>query len=1041
MNKIYRTVYNETTGTWVAVEETAKSHRKSNGVVNETAPTRGAGCLKKFSIAAAVAALVSPFVAGEAQAEVMCKKNDGTLVVIANGRTCLDAGYNKLSNLSWNDGKVESTGGDRQNDVAWGKATARGGNATAWGSSATLAEGSNTTAFGQGVIARGFNSTAWGYETQTDEESRNATAFGKETFAAKERSTAFGWKTQALKDQATAFGQESIADGVNSTAFGLKSKVYADNALGALGGIVNTGATNSAAIGGNATVSSANAYVIGQGASINTGSSGSVALGGQGTGDNQTTIGTGATNSFAAIGGKVANGATGAVAVGNNAQAKKQNAIAVGSGSLANSTKHIAIGTGATTSDTLKNAMAIGNDTFALGVDSIAVGGDAYSRGNGTVSLGGSASAKNKGSIAIGHNANSGKADEVASGQTIAIGQNTNNTIEAPGAQSIAIGAETVSQGIASIAIGGDDIVTVADDEGGTGVGATTKAGGDVSMAIGMLSQSDGDFSQVIGYKNTTSDAAKYSLAAGYKNSITGENATAVGQKNTVSDEKSIAVGYGNNVSNSSISVGDSNIVSGKQSIAVGYGHNITGDNSGAFGDPSNISGSYSYATGNNNTISADNSFVVGNNSTVSTKNTYVIGSKVTGTTKENSVFLGDESAYVEAGTGTTMAINKYDADYTIGTATYKNEFAAQEAVGVVSVGAGGKERRIQNVSAGFIGKNSTDAINGSQLYQAYEDLQWQTTVTADGGKVEVAIDDPQVIGKYSGSLNQGNVNFKAGKGIEIETANSGSLDMTFKVRKEDGHTVNAGKIEGGTDDQYWDSTQVASAINDAYWVASDKTNQLNVKPSTVVNWTGEEGVTVSLDSAANTFTAKLDKSYLPTVVGDDKTAWVTTRTDGNHTEYKVQAVDTIVKAATGGAIEVTGGAVDTTTKQRTYTVDLNTKTKDEINKKLETLTTAYDSNPAQTLDESQTQADFFSGKNITLSGDSSGITIATEDDVSFNSVETKDLTVTGDTNLGGNTTISGPTTITGDTTYAGNITNDEHIVNKKYADELGWSI
>ena len=38
--------------------------------------------------------------------------------------------------------------------------------------------------------------------------------------------------------------------------------------------------------------------------------------------------------------------------------------------------------------------------------------------------------------------------------------------------------------------------------------------------------------------------------------------------------------------------------------------------------------------------------------------------------------------------------------------------------VGVVSVGDVGQERRVQNVAAGLVSPTSTDAINGSQLYQ-----------------------------------------------------------------------------------------------------------------------------------------------------------------------------------------------------------------------------------------------------------------------------------------------------------------------------------
>ena len=158
MNKIYRTVYNETTGTWVAVEETAKSHRKSNGVVNEThpctgsAPAREAGSLKKFSIAAAVAALVSPFVVSEANAETMnCFKPAG--MGAGNIWVCNPDSTNATNKTSNNivfHNASATTG--KTYGMAWGKDSVISAiNATAWGSG--NAAGENSTAFGVGSKA------------------------------------------------------------------------------------------------------------------------------------------------------------------------------------------------------------------------------------------------------------------------------------------------------------------------------------------------------------------------------------------------------------------------------------------------------------------------------------------------------------------------------------------------------------------------------------------------------------------------------------------------------------------------------------------------------------------------------------------------------------------------------------------------------------------------------------------------------------------------------------------------------------------------
>ena len=46
------------------------------------------------------------------------------------------------------------------------------------------------------------------------------------------------------------------------------------------------------------------------------------------------------------------------------------------------------------------------------------------------------------------------------------------------------------------------------------------------------------------------------------------------------------------------------------------------------------------------------------------------------------------------------------------------HHYAGGTPAGVVSVGDVGQERRVQNVAAGLVSPTSTDAINGSQLYQ-----------------------------------------------------------------------------------------------------------------------------------------------------------------------------------------------------------------------------------------------------------------------------------------------------------------------------------
>lgn len=182
-----------------------------------------------------------------------------------------------------------------------------------------------------------------------------------------------------------------------------------------------------------------------------------------------------------------------------------------------------------------------------------------------------------------------------------------------------------------------------------------------------------------------------------FDSSATGKYATAIGAKTKVNGDQSSGLGVGNTINaNDSVAVGNSNTINKQKSGTYGSGNTINGENS--------------YAVGNGNTVDSANTVVVGNN---------------VKSTADNSVILGDNSGYSKAskrtagnGALTSQTLNGKERHFAGG--------AANEVVGVVSVGnttvdPNGKEtvqtRRIQNVAPGLISKDSTDAINGSQLY------------------------------------------------------------------------------------------------------------------------------------------------------------------------------------------------------------------------------------------------------------------------------------------------------------------------------------
>ena len=217
-------------------------------------------------------------------------------------------------------------------------------------------------------------------------------------------------------------------------------------------------------------------------------------------------------------------------------------------------------------------------------------------------------------------------------------------------------------------------------------------------------------------HSNDGVNRPKVDTANNFDSSASGKFATAIGKS---------AVAHGNNA----VAMGNSSKALGNDSIAIGTGNIVEANNSGAFGDPNVIKADAtgSYAFGNNNVITTKNTFVLGNDVNNAGNSTSREG------TVENSVYLGNKSTATAGDGSRTASLYNIKQDGTKGTSTTAGSvgtvttatvgnmtyggFQGAKANGVVSVGAAGDERRIQNVAAGEISSTSTDAINGSQLY------------------------------------------------------------------------------------------------------------------------------------------------------------------------------------------------------------------------------------------------------------------------------------------------------------------------------------
>ena len=357
-----------------------------------------------------------------------------------------------------------------------------------------------------------------------------------------------------------------------------------------------------------------------------------------------------------------------------------------------------------------QNGLTVGNTT--IGKDSVTVG-DTSITTDGITIAGGPSVTKN--GIDAGGKVVSNVADGVADSDAVNVGQlnkaiNDSNIVINKNIDDIKNVIGNVDDLFDTFDVSGQtttdrkNLVDTINSINTTGIKyAHTNDGGDASK-IGTTNDSSagGINSSAFGVGAIVEAGADSSVAMGHNSFVSSKatNAVAIGSGSQALGESAIALGHGS-------------VASGNQSISIGTGNKVTGNHSGAIGDPTVIDGNFSYSVGNNNAVSTDDSFVIGNNVTK---------------TAVNSVNLGSGSAAQILATSQTAGTTTYDKTTIQGT---EYTFAGGKAVGVVSVGDVGSERRVQNVAAGLIGANSTDAINGSQLYATNEAINKLNTGSA----------------------------------------------------------------------------------------------------------------------------------------------------------------------------------------------------------------------------------------------------------------------------------------------------------------------
>ncbi|ELG4279421.1 trimeric autotransporter adhesin SadA, partial [Salmonella enterica] len=380
--------------------------------------------------------------------------------------------------------------------------------------------------------------------------------------------------------------------------------------------------------------------------------------------------------------------------------------------------------------------------------------------------------------------------------------------------------------GLSSIMISADALAKAGND---TGAGVTptgTQTGGTgwiaigtdatantytnvdgASAAMGYKASAMGKWSTAIGsYSQSTGDS---SLALGVKSTSAGDRAIAMGASSSASGSYSMAMGvYADSSGAKSVALGYKSVASGATSSALGYQATASGDDSAAFGNGAQAIGTNSVALGAGSTALEDNSVAVGN-STTQRQITYVakgdINANSTDAVTGAQIYSLSQSVADRLGGGASVnSDGTVNAPlYKVGTGIYNNVGSALSALNTsitnteasvaglaedallwdgntsaFSANHSGSDSKITNLAAGTLAADSTDAVNGSQLFDTNEKVDQNTAdITTNTDSINQNTTD---IAANTASINQNTTD------IATNTTNINSLSNSVTTLTDD---------------------------------------------------------------------------------------------------------------------------------------------------------------------------------------------------------------------------------------------------------------
>ena len=696
----------------------------------------------------------------------------------------------------------------------------------------------------------------------------------------------------------------------------------------------------------------------------------------------------------------------GAIAVGSAAKAKGFNSLAMMRQAYAGEQYAAAIGTAASAQG--KASLAMGHSALATGDQSIAIGsanptpmkddkGTPYTAYDGTTNTQANAAR----SIAIGQGAKSDTEDSVAMGTSAYVASGSNYKGEGY-VRGVAIGNRATSKGIQGVAIGntaahyrdnavaiGNAATTYAKD--GVAIGNNAESGiqndptvkVNNSVAVGNSARAHGGSGVALG--NDTYALGGSSVAAGNAAWALGERSTAIG--NNAHSEGYGSIAMGREASALSTQDGDK-----KNVVAIGDDAQATGSRSIALGvsaqagtlervrDRSVYKDNPELITKLKAQKEVTDAVAIGSEASVQANEGLALGSNAT-VNNVRGVALGAKSETAAPVSTASETINGLKYNYAGGTAD-----------STVSVGNNSTKRTITNVAAGRVNAQSTDAINGSQLYgvanavgnvanstknilggNAQVDQNGTITMTniGDTGKntVHEAIKSAnqgwelQVDGRKLKDVKAPNrtVNFKAGKNIALE----GSGDNVTVATVEDAsfNSVTTGNVSMSTRGINAGGNQItnvksggdtltnAANIGDISRIAAKYDKYLQRGAATYeangngkINMTGTNGLTAEVTGLKNTYvtsgTVSNDGKRLTLTRNDNQTFDVDISKISNglsKTDYRLIANPAAgsngeYKVAADGSMTLTVADADGSNPKQVKLTNLASKEQQDIN-------------------------------------------------------------------------------------------------------------